>query len=163
MRVLIQAFCVLVIAVGSGLLAFGTHLAPQFNALDPAALARSFDRDDHMTASITSGVGIGCMILGTLGLVIPLFSRLGSVLTSELSDNSSRTLTAAAIWFSVALILTFGVFRVNWTGATGMSVILMLVTLFCAAATASTAMAYGWKPWIHARRGGCDSELPSAP
>jgi hypothetical protein len=160
MRVFIQTVCVFAIAVGAGLLAFGSRLEPPINLRDPATFARSAltyeDRDWHVTASATSGVGTGLLILGTLGLVIPWVNRIACAQIGELGENSARTFTSMAIWLSIAVILTCGVFRLNGTGAAAMSVILILVTLICAAATVSTAIAYGWKPWI--RTGGNRSE-----
>jgi hypothetical protein len=152
MRGFVQVICVLAIAVGSGLAAFGSKLEPQLNVTDPAAMAQflnSYEREnEHFTASVTSGIGMGFLILGTLGLVVPWVNRLGNAITGELGDNSARTIAMIALWLSVAMILTFGVFRAHWTGATGMSVLLILVVVLCVAATATTAMICGWRPWI---------------
>jgi hypothetical protein len=46
------------------------------------------------------------------------------------------------------VILTFGVFRLNWTGAAGLSVVLIIVALICSAATITSAIVLGWKPWV---------------
>ena len=154
MRGFIQMVCVLVIAVGAGLLAFSNKLEPQFNLADPATLTRASmsyaDRDQRYTASIAGGVGIGLMLFGTLGLVIPWVNKLGSAMTGELGDNSARTISTISIWLSIAMILTFGVFRLNWTGAAGLSVVLIIVALVCSAATITSAIVCGWKPWIRA-------------
>ena len=152
MRGFIQMVCVLVIAVGAGLLAFSNKLEPQFNLADPATLTRASmsyaDRDQRYTASIAGGVGIGLMLFGTLGLVIPWVNKLGSAMTGELGDNSARTISTITIWLSIAMILTFGVFRLNWTGAAGLSVVLIVVALICSAATIGSAIVFGWKPWM---------------
>lgn len=152
MRGFIQAICVLAIAVGSGLVAFASKLEPQFQVTDPAAMAaflNSYERGhDRYTASLSSGFGMGFLILGTLGLVAPWINKLGNTITGELGDNSARTITTIAIWLSVAMILTFGVFRMNWSGAAGMSVLLILFVVLCVTATATTAMICGWRPWL---------------
>ena len=154
MRGFIQMVCVLVIAIGAGLLAFSNKLEPQFHPADPTTLARATlsyeDRDQRFTASVTGGVGIGLMLFGTLGLVIPWVNRLGAAMTGELGDNSARTISTISIWLSIAMILTFGVFRLNWTGAAGLSVVLIIVALVCSAATITSAIVCGWKPWIRA-------------
>ena len=152
MRVFMQLICVLAIAVGAGLLGFSNKLQPQFNPADPTTLARvamSYeDRDQLFTASVTGGVGIGFMLFGTLGLVIPWINRLGLAMTGELGDNSARTISTITIWLSIAMILTFGVFRLNWTGTAGLSVVLIIVALICSAATVTSAIVFGWKPWV---------------
>jgi len=152
MRGFIQIVCVLAIAVGSGLIAFGSKLEPQLNLADPATMNRILDsyedRDQHFTASATSGIGTGFMILGILGLVVPWLNKLGTAISSELGDNSARTIASIVLWICVAIILTFGVFRSHWTGGAGMSVLLIVVAVICAAATATMAMIYGWKPWM---------------
>ena len=152
MRGFIQMVCVAVIAVGAGLLAFSNKLDPQFNLTDPTTLTRAAmsyeDRDQRLTASIAGGIGIGLMIFGTLGLVIPWVNKLGAGMTGELGDNSARTISTITIWLSIAMILTFGVFRLNWTGAAGLSVVLIVVALICSAATIASAIVFGWKPWM---------------
>lgn len=156
MRGFIQILCVLGIAVGGGLIAFGSKLEPQFDLADPATMTRLLDsyqnEDQHMIASIASGVGMGFMIFGILGLVVPWVNNLGTAMTGELSDNSARTIATITLWLSVATILTFGVFRMHWTGAAGMSVILIIVAVICATATAATAMVCGWRPWMRTVR-----------
>lgn len=151
MRGFIQMVCVLAIAVGAGLLGFSNKLQPPFNPADPTTLTRAVvsyeDRDQLFTASVTGGVGIGFMVLGTLSLAIPWINRLGSAVTGDLGDNSARTISTIAIWLSIAMILTCGVFRLNWTGASGLSVVLIIVALICSAATITSAIVFGWKPW----------------
>ncbi len=162
MRGFIQMVCVLAIAVGAGLLGFSNKLQPPFNPADPATLTRGAtsyeDRDQVFTASVTGGVGIGFMLLGTMGLVIPWINRLGSAVTGDLGDNSARTISTITIWLSIAMILTFGVFRLNWTGASGLSVVLIIVALFCSAATITSAIVFGWKPWVRIAAPGSESD-----
>jgi len=152
MRGFIQMFCVLVIAVGAGLLAFSSKLEPQIKLADPTTLTRASmsygDKDQHYTASISGGVGIGLMILGSLGLVIPWINKLQAAMTGELSDNSARTIATITIWLSVTVILTFGVFGVSWTGTAALGVVLGIVTILCSAATITSAIVCGWKPWV---------------
>jgi len=152
MRVFMQMVCVLAIAVGAGLVGFSNKLQPQFNPADPTTLTRvamSYeDRDQLFTASVCGGVGIGFILFGTLGLVLPWVNRLGSAMTGELGDNSARTISMITIWLSIAMILTFGVFRLNWTGTAGLSVVLIIVALICSAATITSAIVLGWKPWV---------------
>ena len=154
MQGFIQIVCVLAIAVGSGLIAFGSKLEPQLNVTEPATMSRMLDsfedRNQHYVASITSGVGSCLLILGILGLVVPWVNKLGTAITSEMSDNSARTIATISVWLSVATILTFGIFRMHWTGALGMSVLLMIVALICVTATIASAMIFGWKPWSKA-------------
>ncbi len=151
MRGFIQMVCLLAIAVGGGLIAFGSKLEPQWNLADPTTVTRILDsyqdEDQHMIASMTSGVGMGFMILGILGLIVPWVNKLGTAITGEIGDNSARTIATVALWLSVAMILTFGVFRTHWTGAAGMIVLLILVVVLCVAATGTTAMICGWRPW----------------
>lgn len=84
---------VLGIAVGAGLLGFSNKLQPPFNPADPTTFARvamSYeDREQIMIASVTSGIGIGFVLLGTLSLIVPWINRLASAVTGELSDNST--------------------------------------------------------------------------
>jgi hypothetical protein len=150
MRGFIQMVCVFVIAVGAGLLAFSNKLEPQFSIADPSASMFCGDRDQRYTASVAGGVGIGLMIFGSLGLVIPWVNKIGAAMTGELGDNSARTISTITIWLSIAMILTFGVFRLNWTGTAGLSVVLLIVALVCSAATITSAIVCGWKPWIRA-------------
>jgi hypothetical protein len=149
-----QMIYVLAIALGGGLIAFGSKLEPQLNLTDPATVTRILesyhDRDQHMVASVTTGFGMGFMLLGILGLVVPWLNKLGTTFTGEIGDNSARMISTVALWLSVAVILTFGVFRMDWTGAAGMSVLLILVVFICVAATATTAMICGWRPWVRA-------------
>jgi hypothetical protein len=167
MRVFIQGVCVLAIAVGAGLLGFSNKLQPQFDPADPTTLARAAmsyeDRSEHFTASVTGGIGIGFMLFGAFGLVIPWINRLGSVMTGELGDNSARTISTITIWLSIAVILTFGVFRLNWTGATGLSVVLIIVAMICSAATVTSAVVFGWRPWIRTNTSASESERQASP
>ena len=151
MRSFGQMICILFIAVGAGLFAFGSHLEPRFNLADPASLARSMDmRQDahHMMASVSSGIGIGLMALGIMGILIPLAKTIEFRQLVEMSEHSARAIAAVAIWLSIGLILTFGLFRVNWTSSAAMAVMFALVIVIFAAATAGTALVCGWKPWM---------------
>jgi hypothetical protein len=90
----------------------------------------------------------------TIGPDIPWINRIAFTQIGELSENSARTIAAVAIWLSVAMILTFGVFRLNWpgAGAGAVSVMMILVVVICTATSACTAIVYGWKPWTATNR-----------
>jgi quinol-cytochrome oxidoreductase complex cytochrome b subunit len=167
MREFIQMICVLWIAVGAGLLAFSSKLEPQFNLADPTTLTRASlsyeDRDQRLNASIAGGVGMGFMILGTLGFLLPWFNKIGATMTRELGDTTARTIATITIWLSVAMILTFGVFGVNWTGTTALCVVLMIVAIICTAATSTSAMICGWRPWIKTSHHASEADLPKSP
>ncbi len=154
MKRFIQTLCLLAIACGGGLVAFSSKLEPQLNVTDPATITQflgSYEgREQHMIASAASGVGMAFLILGTLGLAGPWVNKLGGNITGELGDNAARTTATIAVWLSAGIILTFGVFRTHWTGATGMSVLLILVVVLCVAATVTMALIYGWRPWVRA-------------
>lgn len=154
MRAFTQTVCVLAIAMGGGLLAFGNKYQPRLDPNDPSSFARvaiSYeDRGQHAAASYAEGVGTGLMLFGVLGLVIPWVRRWGSAMTGELGDNAARTIAIVSIWLSVAVVLTFGVFRISWTGTVGLVVVPFIVALICTAATASSAIVYGWRPWVPA-------------
>ena len=75
MRRFAQAVCILAIAIGSGLFSFGRYLEPPIDLKNPADVVRLMGdyrtTDQHFTASVCSGVGIGFLILGSLGLAVP--------------------------------------------------------------------------------------------
>ena len=75
MRRFAQAVCILAIAIGSGLFSFGRYLEPAIDLKNPADMTRLMGdyraADQHFTASVCSGVGIGFLILGSLGLAVP--------------------------------------------------------------------------------------------
>lgn len=120
MRGLLQAVCIIVIAVGGGLLAFSSRYEPPFGIADPAGFPRGTlsyeNRNDLLTVSISGGIGMGFLILGSLGLVLPWVNQLESAMSGNMSDNSLRAIATVTVWLSTAVILTFGVFRLNWTG-----------------------------------------------
>lgn len=155
MRAFVQVMGVLAIAIGAGMFSFGSYLSPRDNLLDPNTLIQrhsSHYQDEHLLISaISCGWGIGLMILGTLMLVIPWINQLLKAQLTEIGENSTRTFATIFIWLSIALILTFGVLRLNWNGGTAMSVLLILIALICASATVCTAMVFGWKPWAPTR------------
>jgi hypothetical protein len=150
-----QVFCVFAIAFGTGLFVFGSYLEPRANLLATGAPSLGPLSNDveflHYTAAAVCGIGIFFMILGGFGLVLPTVNKIAFPLTSEMSENSLRAIAAMAIWLSVSLILTFGVFRLDWEGG-AVSVLLILVTMVSAVATVSMAMVCGWKPWTPTSR-----------
>lgn len=73
MRHILQAICVIAIAAGGGLFAYGSYLVPRPDPANPmeAIHAIQVDGKTREIASLTHGVGIGLMTLGGLGLVVP--------------------------------------------------------------------------------------------
>ena len=74
MKSLIQLGCVVAVALGAGLFAFGSYFEPRVELADPAVVAsfiQNQDRGVHITASMARGFGIGLITLGGLGLVVP--------------------------------------------------------------------------------------------
>jgi hypothetical protein len=151
MRQLIQIACVVLIAFGSGLYSFGRFLNPWHTVMDPAHISmlsvQSIDANDRYVASSACGVGIGFLVLGALGLMIPLLSKLSNVRVSDLNEISARLFSIIAIWMSIALILAFGILRMPWAGTAAMFITLVIVVLICGSAVVSTALVFGWKPW----------------
>jgi hypothetical protein len=73
MRYILQAVCVVAIAIGGGLFAYGSYLIPRPDPANPMDAIHSFNVDKHTreVASAARGVGIGFMMLGGLGLIVP--------------------------------------------------------------------------------------------
>jgi hypothetical protein len=88
MRELLQIACVVALGLGAGLYATGGYLRPTFHA-DPTGFARSMSRnhdEERVIAAGLSGTGVGFMVLGALGLVVPWVNaalRQGSSPTAE--------------------------------------------------------------------------------
>ena len=139
MRGFIQMVCAIMITDGAGMLAFSSKLDPPLDLADPTAIARQMhahdDARNHYTAAIMGGIGVGFLIFGFPGMVLPCLNQLGTTLTGELSDRSAQTIATITIWLSIAVILTFGVYSANWTGVAALSVVLMIVAIRCTAAT----------------------------
>jgi hypothetical protein len=96
-RLFVQAVCVQLIAVGAGLFSFGSYLDPQVDGKDPIAAARQWEyhnRDDHFTASVCRGVGVGLLSLGLLGLIVPAINAM--VRPSSAAENSVAATTPAS-------------------------------------------------------------------
>jgi hypothetical protein len=55
-----------------------------------------------------------------------------------MSNNTARVVSTVAIWMAITIILTFGVFRMNWNDFVGMTGMILVVTLICVSAAAST-------------------------
>ena len=146
-----QFIFLVAIAGGAGFHTFGNHLAPPLSLMDPNSLARGFsefgNENTRITGSIASGVGMGLILFGILGLVIPWVNKIGTAQFAEIGENSLKLFATTSIWLSLALVLTFGVFRLNWSGVSAMAAVLLLIIIISTAATACTAMVFGWKPW----------------
>ena len=81
MRHVIQGVCVLAIALGAGLFAFGSYWSQRESSSRPVDLARYYDHrndEERQIASGTRGVGIWFMTLGALGLAVPWVNSLVS-------------------------------------------------------------------------------------
>jgi hypothetical protein len=63
-----------------------------------------------------------------------------------MQDTTSKTVATVGIWFSAAIILALGVFRVDWNGDALLALV-VVVLIVCASATASTAIV-----WSNRRR-----------
>jgi hypothetical protein len=61
-----------------------------------------------------------------------------------MSEATARAIGTVGIWAATAVILAFGVFRVNWNGDTAMFMMFMVVILICGAASISTAAVWAW-------------------
>jgi hypothetical protein len=59
-------------------------------------------------------------------------------------DTTARALGTIGIWISVAVILAFGVFRINWNGDSALFAMFLTVVVICGGATISTAAVWGW-------------------
>jgi hypothetical protein len=154
MRILVQVFCVLAISVGAGMLGFSNKLG---------ATIGEFYRgpDAAIIAPMAHGFGVGLLCFGTLGMIMFWLNKIGSVNTIELGDNSARTLSMIAIWLSITTILTFGVFGIEFQDSTGLGAMLLMVAFICTAATITSAIVFGWKPWIRNNQSMADSGRPS--
>jgi len=74
MRGFLQAICVVAIALGAGLFAYGHYVQPRFDPSNLAEFSRYFDprwESAHNASSTMRGFGIGFMTLGVLGLAVP--------------------------------------------------------------------------------------------
>lgn len=90
-RLIVQALCVLLIAVGAGLFSFGSYLDPQLDGKNPIELAQQWQyhhRDDHFTASVCRGVGVGLLSLGVLGLIVPAINAIVRPSSASLNGGS---------------------------------------------------------------------------
>ncbi len=88
-----QAVCIFAIALGAGLFSFGGYLDPRVDVKDPSTIARQIDpyraSEEHFTASICRGVGVGFLTLGSLGLIVPWINVF--VLRSRAQEPSPAT------------------------------------------------------------------------
>jgi hypothetical protein len=62
------------------------------------------------------------------------------------SDQTAKAVGTVGIWIAVAIILAFGVFRMNWNGDVAMLLMVVVVFVICGAAGFSTASVWGWRP-----------------
>jgi hypothetical protein len=61
-------------------------------------------------------------------------------------DNVAKTMSTVCIWLGLTVVLTFGVFKINWNGEMAMMLMFLSVVVICTAAGFSTAFVCGWRP-----------------
>lgn len=76
MRTFAQGACILALALGAGLFTGGNYLSPDINISNVNAIANFSQmtghfRDYHETAAFLRGFGVGFMMLGGVGLIVP--------------------------------------------------------------------------------------------
>ena len=71
-----------------------------------------------------------------------------------MQDSTARMIGTVGIWISLAIILAFGVFRMNWSGDGPMLAMFLIVIALCGAATISTAFVWRSGPLSPPSRGG---------
>jgi hypothetical protein len=162
MRTAILLFSVFLISLGAGLSAFSSKLEPAVSMTDMAAIAQGLsdyqNREQHLMAATTAGIGTGLMMLGVFGVLVPVAHRMLATPGITFSDFSARLTATIAIWICVAVILTSGVFRVAWTGGGGTAAVLLIVTMICSSGVGATSMVFGWQPWQRSLRSPADKE-----
>lgn len=62
-----------------------------------------------------------------------------------MGEDTAKAVGTVGIWVATAVILAFGMFRMNWNGDTAMFMMFMVVILVCGAASISTAAVWGWR------------------
>jgi hypothetical protein len=60
-----------------------------------------------------------------------------------MQDSTARAISTVGIWLAVAIILTFGVFRMNWGDIVATMFMAIIVLIICAAAGIATAAVWG--------------------
>jgi hypothetical protein len=58
-------------------------------------------------------------------------------------DNTARTIGTVGIWLSAAIIMAFGLCRMNWSGDSAQITFLLSIAIVCGAAVVSTR--FIWK------------------
>lgn len=96
----------LMIAVGAGLIGYANCMQPHMISPNGAILWESayWGGLDFMVVaiSIAKGFGIGFLVLGSLGLLLPWIGKLKVEWFAELHENTARTIAIVAVWlFSV--------------------------------------------------------------
>ena len=59
-----------------------------------------------------------------------------------MKDSTAQAISTVGIWIAVAIILTWGVFRTNWSDM-GLVAMVAIVFMICAAAGLGTAAIWG--------------------
>jgi len=60
-----------------------------------------------------------------------------------MQDSTARAISTVGIWLAVAIILTFGVFKMNWGDIIATMFMAIIVLIICAAAGIATAAVWG--------------------
>jgi hypothetical protein len=66
-----------------------------------------------------------------------------------MQDSTARAISTVGIWLAVAIILTFGVFRMNWGDIIATIFMAIIVLIICAAAGIATAAVWGQLGAMH--------------
>lgn len=151
MRGLMQIACVLGVAVGAGLLAFGNRLQPSVLSDPVAAMHRLSDHEAvqlRTISAVTCGFGTGLVVLGGLGLLMPLAKRFGELDLGRIEEHASGTLATLGIWISASAMLVFGVLRQPWESVGAMYAMVSFAAVVCAAAAYATSVVCRCAPWV---------------
>ena len=63
-----------------------------------------------------------------------------------MTGELAKTISTCSIWLGTTVILTLGVFHMNWNGDGAMLLMVLIVVVISGAAGVSTAAVWGWKP-----------------
>lgn len=150
MRGLMQVACVLAVAIGAGLMAFGSRLQPS-GLSDPLAAMQSLSDykavEVRMISSVACGFGTGLVVLGGFGLLMPLAKRFAALDLGRIEEHASGTLATLGIWISAAAALIFGVLRQPCESVGAMYAMVSLAAVVCAAAAYATSVVCRYTPW----------------
>jgi hypothetical protein len=61
-------------------------------------------------------------------------------------DNTARMIGTVGVWTSFAIVMTFGVCRMNWSGDNIFFPFMLTIAMICASAVAATAFIWRSQP-----------------